>query len=84
MSRSRRSTAWAPPLGAAALAIVLAASPAAASNVDPKSPRTPQSVSTADVKNKTAQAMPGPRKPGWVERMIGRLVPKPPRNTCRG
>lgn len=84
MSRLRRS-----PIGALAIAVavagLLAAAPAAASgNVDAKSHRTPQSVSASDVKKKTTQAMPGPRRPSWVERMIGNLKPRPPKNVCRG
>jgi hypothetical protein len=84
MSRLRRS-----PIGALAIAVAvagaLAAAPAAASgNVDPKSHRAPQSVSASDVKKKTGEAMPGPHRPGWVERLIGSLKPRPPKHVCRG
>lgn len=85
MSRPRRSTTSALAI-AAALAGALAIAPAAASggNADPKSHRAPATVSAAHAKDNSAQAMPGPRKPGWLESLLGRLVPKPPKNTCPG
>lgn len=76
------------PIGTLAIAIavagVLAAAPAAAGDVDPGSHRAPQSVNASDVKKKTGQAMPGPRRPGWVERVIDSIKPRPPKNVCRG
>lgn len=85
MSRPRRAPRGVQLSTALALAAALVAPPAiAAGDVDPRAARTPHSVSAYDVKKKTAQAMPGPRKPGWFESVIGRLMPKPPKNTCRG
>ncbi|GHA79323.1 hypothetical protein [Cognatilysobacter bugurensis] len=88
MSRSRRSPTGTSSIGtlavAAALAGILAAAPAAAAGNSAEAKSQRASVFTVDAKKKSGQAMPGPRRPGWVESVIGKIKPRPPKHTCRG
>ena len=84
MSRYRRS-----PIGIAlsaiALSAVLASAPAAAADKAGAGPTPGPGANSSEVaKKQMTRVMPPPQQPGWVDRVVGKFTPKPPKMRCRG
>ena len=70
--------------GAVALAAVLASAPVAAAGNAPARTAGPSANSSEVAKQNAARVMPPPHQAGWVDRVIGKFKPKPPKTRCRG
>lgn len=84
MSRNRRSSIGIM-FGAIALSAMLVSAPAAATDKAGARPAPGPSANSSEVaKKQMARVMPPPQQAGWVDRIVGKFKPKPPKFGCRG